>query len=340
MADIAQFTGRINELATGFRQSAILYAAVEADLFSHLTAGRKTAGEVASRLGWDARGTRIFLDALVALELLDKQDATYGNTPVADTCLVPNRSAYQGNIVKHLRSGYMNWFHLGEAVRTGEAVPTREGMPFREEKRGPQELRDFILGMDDIARMSAQQILDVVDLSAYRHMLDVGGGPASYSIAFVSRHGGMRATLFDRPEVIDIAKEQVGAAGCGNRIAYIPGDFMVDPMGSGYDLVLLSNIIHSYGPENNRKLVRKCFDALEPGGMMILKDFIPEDDRSGPPFSLLFALHMLIHTGEGDTYTYEEVASWTGSAGFAPGRVVDMTPQSRLWLVEKPRTAR
>ena len=233
----------------------------------------------------------------------------------------------------------MNWFHLGEAVRTGEAVPTREGMPFREEKRGPQSCAILSSGWRYCAH---ERPADSGCCGPLRVPSHVGRWrrPASYSIAFVSPARGMRATLFDRPEVIDIAKEQVGAAGCGNRIAYIPGDFMVDPMGSGYDLVLLSNIIHSYGPENNRKLVRKCFDALEPGGMMILKDFIPEDDRSGPPFSLLFALHMLIHTGEGDTYTYEEVASWTDSAGFAPGRVVDMTPQSRLWLVEKPRTAR
>lgn len=340
MVNIGELTGRINDLATGFRQSAILYAAVEADVFSLFTPGRKTAEEIATALGWDRRGARIFLDALVALDLLDKHDGAYGNTPVSAACLVPGEAAYQGNIVRHLKAGYMNWFRLEEAVRTGAAVRTENGTNFREDRRSPDDLRNFILGMDDIARMSARQILDAVDLSGYRHLLDVGGGPGSYSIAFVSRHAAMRATLFDRPEVVDIARAQVSAAGLDGRIAFLQGDFMTDAVGSGYDLVLLSNIIHSYGPENNQRLVKKCFDALEPGGMLILKDFIPDDDRSGPPFSLLFALHMLIHTGEGDTYTFEEVAAWTDAAGFAPGRVAAITPQSRLWLAEKPGPAR
>lgn len=334
MNDFTQLTGRINELSTGFRQSAILYTAIEAEVFSQFAAGGKTADEAGKGLGWDPRGTRIFLDSLVALELLTKEDGVYRNTLLAETCLVPGGPAYQGNIIKHHKSGYLNWFRMGDAVRTGQKVP------FREEERSPEELRNFILGMDDIARMSALEVLAAVDLSAYRHVLDAGGGPGSYSIAFLKAHPGMRATLFDLPDVVAIAEEQVKAAGLEERFAYMRGDLMTDPLGSGYDLILVSNIIHSFGPGNNRKLIHKCFDALEPGGLLILKDFIPENDRSGPPFSLLFALHMLIHTGEGDTYTYEEVASWTDAAGFAPGRAVGITPQSRLWLAEKPGARR
>ncbi|MGI6459224.1 MAG: methyltransferase [Candidatus Hydrogenedentales bacterium] len=337
MAKQREFTGRINDLATAFRQSAVLYAAVEADVFSHFTAGRKTADEVAEALQWNRRGARIFLDALVALELLDKRGDAYGNTALASACLVPEAPAYQGNIVRHLKAGYMNWFHLEDALRTGEAVRMEDDKNLQGERRSPDDLRNFILGMGDIARMSARQILDAVDLAGYRQLLDVGGGPGSYSIAFVNQHPELRATLFDRPDVVDIARAQVSAAGLDGRIEFIPGDFMADALGSGYDLVLLSNIIHSYGPENNQRLVKKCFEALEPGGLLILKDFIPDDDRSGPPFSLLFALHMLIHTGEGDTYPYAEVALWTDAAGFAPGREVAITPQSRLWLAEKPR---
>ncbi len=341
MHDIARLTERINEMSRGFQQSATLYTAVEADVFAHFAHGPKTAAEIAKALGWDPRGTRIFLDALVALEILEKSSEHYANSVSAEMCLVPGSPGYQGNLIKHQRSGYLNWLHMDEALRTGRAVTQDEDEQTPEDRRNfkPDELRNFILGMSDIARMSAQHILDAVDLSPYRRLLDVGGGPGTYGIAFLDRHAQMSATLFDRPEVVEIAREQVCAAGLTERFAYIPGDFMLDPMGGGYDLVLLSNIIHSYGPENNRKLVKKCFDALEPGGLLVLKDFIVEEDRSGPPFSLLFALHMLIHTGEGDTYTYNEVASWTDAAGFGPGRAVDITPQSRLWLAEKPGAA-
>ncbi len=323
----------VNALSTAFIRSQVLFTANALDLFSVLE-HPSSADEVARQRELDPRGARMLLDGLVALELVTKTDGCYQNGPAASACLVPGKPAYQGHIVRHQSHGWGMWGRMPETIRTGRAVNT--GVC----ERSPEELRAFILGMSDIGRQSAADMLGVLDLSPYRHMLDLGGGPGTYSIAFLNAHPQMRATLFDRPEVCDIAREQVDAAGLGARFEYRSGDFVSDPIGDGYDLILVSNIIHSLGAEKNQALMRACFDALEPDGLLIVKDFLVDPDRSGPAFSLLFALRMLLATGEGDTYTEEELSGWTRAAGFGPGRLLDLTPQTRLWLVRKPTNER
>ena len=329
MKDLREMTGYVNTLARGFMDSQVLFAANEADVFAHLDESR-TAEEVAAATGWELRATRMLLEGLVAIGLAEKSGEWYHNTPVASECLVPGRPGYQGNIVKHIENTVAGWRRLPEALRTGKSVQEDHA------QRPPQELRNFILGMNDIAQMSAREVLQAVDLSAHSHLLDVGGGPGTYCITFLQAHPNMKATLFDMPPVIAIAREQVERAGLGSRITFRPGDLTVDAWGSGYDLVFVSNIIHSFGPEKNMALVRSAFNALEPGGLFIIKDFLTDNDRTGPAYSLLFALHMLIATGEGDTYSFAQVEGWTRDAGFEAGRAIDLTPQSRLWLAKKP----
>ncbi len=329
MQDIREFTNRISDISGGFRQAQILFVATEADLFSLLEESPKYAGEVAEARGWDARGTRMLLDGLVALGLVEKTGGQYRNREIASVCLVPGRDAYQGNIIRHTRSGWATWERLEESVRTGTGVPREGG------ERSPDELRDFILGMRNIGLLSARDVLGALDLSRYRHVLDVGGGPGTYAIAFLKAHPGMKATLFDLPDVIAIAREQVAAAGLLERFSFLPGNYDTDSLGTGYDLVFVSNIIHSLGEERNRALARKCHAALAPGGTLVIKDFLVDEERTGPSFSLIFALHMLIHAGEGDTYTASQVADWTRAAGFGEGRLISITPQTRLWVTEK-----
>jgi ubiquinone/menaquinone biosynthesis C-methylase UbiE len=223
------------------------------------------------------------------------------------------------------------WLRLDEALRSGKSQQKEA------QERSSDELRNFILGMSDIGKMSAQEILEKVDLSACRHVLDVGGGPGSYSIAFLNAHPAMHATLFDHPEVLPIAREQVVKANLEDRFSFIGGDLASDDLGQGYDLILVSNIIHSFGMEANEQLVQKCYRALQAGGLLIIKDFLVEPDRSGPPFGLLFALHMFVNTTDGDTYSTTDVARWTDQAGFEKGRLIDVAANSRLWLARKPK---
>jgi ubiquinone/menaquinone biosynthesis C-methylase UbiE len=319
----------VNAISTAFVRSQVLFTANALEVFSLLEAPA-SAADVARERDLDPRGARMLLDGLVALDLVTKAAGRYVNAPAASECLVPGKPTYQGHIIRHQSHGWEMWGRMPESIREGRAVD--EGP----RERSPEELRAFILGMSDIGRHSAADMLEALDLSPYRHMLDLGGGPATYAIAFLKANPQMRATVFDLPEVCDIAREQVALAKMNARFEYVCGDFVTDPIGKGYDLILVSNIIHSLGQEKNLALMIRCYEALEAGGLLIVKDFLTDPDRSGPPFSLLFALRMLLATGEGDTYTAEEVAAWTRAAGFEAGKLLDLTPQTRLWLVHKP----
>lgn len=328
MSDPRAEIPRLDEIATGFMRSQVLFTALRAGVFDHLRAPRQ-AHEVAGANGWDERGTRILLDGLVALDLVTKTGAEYRNAPAAEACLVEGASADQRHIILHRAGSYADYARLEEAVRAGTGL--QRAMP----QRSPEELRHFICGMADIARHSAAAILERLDLSPYTNMLDAGGGPGSYSIAFCQKHPALRATVFDRPEVLDIAREQVHAAELDDRFAFIGGDLTTDPLGTGYDLILVSNIIHSFGERENRDLVRSCHEALVDGGLLIIKDFLIDPERTGPPFGLMFAVHMLLHTEAGDTYTVDDAARWTSEAGFRDGQLLDLTPQSRLWMARR-----
>lgn len=323
-----QFVQQINTMARGFMGSQVLFEANEAGIFPLLETAHSSE-EIAAETGFDARATRILLDGCHALGLVSKLDGLYVNAPLASACLVPGRPGYQGYIIQHMKHVSQRWARMGESLRSGTGVT-------QEEERPSDELRAFICGMNDIAKFSAQELLDTLDLSGYAHMLDLGGGPATYSITFLNAHPAMKATVFDFPPVIEIGKEEVAKAGLKDRVSFIPGDMTQDDLGSGYDFILISNIIHSFGPDMNREIIRKCYRALDTGGMLVIKDFLVDNDRTGPAFGLMFALNMLVNTQDGDTYTFAEVEQWTDEAGFVSGHTYDLTPQTRLWTCEKP----
>ena len=326
---IRELTDKINGMVRGFMASQVIFAANEGGVFPLLEEER-TAGEVAAETGWHPRGARMLLDGLVALELVSGGGGKYRNGPIASACLVPGGPAYQGHLFRHMHHMADRWARLEESLRSGTGLPREGG------GRTTKELRSFILGMKDISALSAKDVVAAVDLSPYRNMLDLGGGPATHAITFAQAHREMRATVFDRPDVIEIAREEAANAGLTDRIGFVPGDMTEDLPGTGFDFIFISNIVHCLGLEANRALVRKCYDAMVPGGLLLIKDFLVDNDRSGPPFSLMFALNMLLGTEEGDTYTLAQAEAWTREAGFGEGRAVDLTAQTRLWLAHKP----
>jgi len=328
LQQLREWTGKISHIASGYKMSQILYTAFDAGLFDLLDSA-KTAAEIASAFQWSERGSRMLLDGLVALELATKTDGAYRNTEAASACLTKTGNAYQGHILQHNHNSWNDWMLLADRVRTGTCEA-------KGENRTGASLRNFILGMRDIATMSAREALQALDFREYKHILDLACGPATYAITFLQEYPQMKATLFDKPEVIEIAREQVADAGLAERFSYLAGDCITDDLGSGYDLVFMSNIIHSFSNEENAALVKRAYDALIPGGAILIKDFIMDNDRSGPAFGLIFALHMLVHTPAGDTYTYDEIKSWTDRAGFRNGKIVSLTPQTRLWFAQKP----
>jgi cyclopropane fatty-acyl-phospholipid synthase-like methyltransferase len=160
--------------------------------------------------------------------------------------------------------------------------------------------------------------VDSLDLRGVRTTLDLGGGPGTYGIEFAKR--GIEVTLFDLPDTMSIAREIVGEAGV-KGVSFVSGDYHIDDIGTGYDLVLLSQILHSLSPEESIELLTKAGNALNPKGKVAIHEFALAENRAAPPSGALFSINMLINTPGGRSYTPREMTSWLKTAGFGPVRV-------------------
>jgi cyclopropane fatty-acyl-phospholipid synthase-like methyltransferase len=180
------------------------------------------------------------------------------------------------------------------------------------------------------ARARAPLVVSAVGTEGVSRMLDVGGGSGAYSIAFASAKENLQVDLLDLAEVLPITQGHIASAGLAGRIRTRPGDLRAGQLGAGYDLVLVSAICHMLGADENRDLVKRCFQALAPKGRLVIQDFILEPDKTAPKSAALFALNMLVGTQGGSTYTEAEYADWLGEAGFDDVRHVRLPGPSGL----------
>lgn len=319
-------------IANGFQESRVLLTAAELDVFTPLAGGPRTAQDLAQEIGADARALAYLLDAVTALGLLRKDAGAYANTPAAQESLV--RGAPNSILAALAHFGHLwdRWGTLTNVVRTGHPAAFEEV-----NDRGPEFLEAFLGAMDVIARGTAPQVADAVGLAGTKRMLDVGGGAASYAIAFARAEPGLKAVVFDLPNVVPIAQRNVAAAGLSGRITTQAGDYRTDTFGSGFDLALLSAIVHSNSPDENAELVRKCYDALEPGGRLVIRDFIMSPDRTAPAAGTLFAINMLVGTEGGGTFTEAEMRGWMEGAGFEDVTRLDLPGMSACMVGTRKR---
>lgn len=296
-------------IANAFRQSRILLTAVELDVFSQLAKQELTSVKVAHAIGTDPRATDRLMNALCVMGLLEKRDGLFFNTPLASKHLVRGAEGYLGNL-GHVNHLWNLWSGMTDAVRDGTGKG-REPVG----DRGEDWLEAFIGAMHHRGRAQAAEDVNLIDLHDAVRVLDVGGGSGIFSMAMLRVKQDLRATVFDLPEVVPITQRYVREAGLADRIDTRAGNYLTDDLGDGYDVVFLSAIIHSNSPDENRQLIRKCADALRPGGQVVVQDFIMEENRVQPAHGALFALNMLVATEAGDTYTEQEVHAWMEEAG-------------------------
>ncbi len=298
-------------LARSFMECRVFLTAAELNLFTLLTPAPLSAREVADRIRADNRGLTILLDALVAIGLLEKRGEVYQCSPSASRFLSADAPDSVLPMVLHMADLWRRWSGLTSVVR-GTQVSDRVTAPFRD----VNELRAFIGAMDVIAKPLAPRIVADVHSGPSRALLDVGGASGTYTIAFLQAAPRMKATLFDRPEVIEIARGRLEKAGILDRVTLVPGDFYRDQLPAGHDLAFVSAIIHQNSPEQNVNLFRNVFGSLERGGRVVIRDHIMEPDRTRPKEGALFAVNMLVSATGGRTYTYDEIKSWLEQAGF------------------------
>lgn len=309
---------KILTLARSFMESRLLLTGAQLGLFSILMKAPLSAQEIAERLGGDLRAVTILLDALTAVELLKKHNGAYTCDPSAAEWLAAEAPASVLPMVLHAANLWTRWSKLTVLVAGSQA----------EENASGQWLRSFIGAMHAIGAPQADRIVAKINPRKARRLLDIGGASGTYTMAFLRSTRELRATLFDQPEVVAMARKQLSEAGLLERVELVAGDFYVDPLPAGHDLVFLSAIIHQNGPEQNEALFRKAFGALQSGGRMVIRDHILEPDRTAPRAAAIFAVNMLTGTNRGNCYTFEEIREGLVSAGFE--RVNLLEPDARM----------
>ena len=314
------------QLSTAFWGFKALAAANELDLFTRF-AGKSgtTVQELAEALSIDLRPAEMLLTGCAALGLLQKQDRRYCNTPLAETFLVRGKPYYFGGFVAMLdKRLYPGWDKLIEALRTNRPTtwnPDQQKSLF--EGEDPAMLATFWEAMHSLSTFTARVLGETIDFAPFRRLLDVGGGSGAYDIELCRRYPHLRATVYDLPFVTEIAAAKAAAAGLADRVATVSGDFFSDPaFPTDHDVILLSMIMHDWNEDQDRDILRKCFQALPRGGAVIITELLVNDEKTGPIPAALMSLNMLIETEGGRNYTPAEYSAWLGEIGFRDIRVV------------------
>lgn len=299
-----------------YQYSRVILTAIELDLFSVLGGRTWTIRSLARRLKASQRGLEILCRNLAALGLLVKRTSAYRNSSLARIELNRHSSGYRGEYLQLIHSHWDDFARLTESVRKG--TPVDAGEPDT-----PKWRRTFTWAMHHRSRERAQQVARTLDLRHARTLLDLGGGPGTYALAFLESNPSLRATVADRPAALAVARRIAAASHAKARVSFAPLDFMTDPLPGRYDVVWLSNIIHIYSPAKNLTLFRKIAKSLEPGGRLIVNDAFLTDSKGLYPIeTTAFAVTMLLFTDTGDTYAARDVMSWLRRAGYAPVRTI------------------
>ncbi|MCC7495242.1 MAG: hypothetical protein IT204_23035 [Fimbriimonadaceae bacterium] len=329
---MAEWTGdQLLQLARGFMEPRLLLTGAELDLFSKLATRPATVAELCVAEGWDARALRILLDALTALELLVKAGEQYACPPEVARWLSAASPESVLPMVLHAAVISQRWAQLVDRA-CGEPLPEP---PARQRSF---DLAAFIGAMHVVSQRTAPPLCAAFGVGAATRLLDVGGASGTWTMACLDLSPTLRATLFDRPPVIEMARARLAADGYLARVNLAPGDFYTDPLPDGHDLLLLSAIIHQNSDAQNRELYAKCFAALLPGGRIVIRDHVLDETRTQPKLGAIFAVNMLAATPGGDCFTLAETAAALESVGFE--RVQQLREDQRMdGLIEAWRPA-
>jgi ubiquinone/menaquinone biosynthesis C-methylase UbiE len=319
---------KIIETAMEYQRARIVMTAFELDLFTILGSRRLSSTAVARLSGTDARAVDRLLNALVALDVLEKRDGRFANTKLSGRYYDRAGRDYVARL-GHTINMMTNWNRLTKAVKKGGAVGVKKF-----QNRGGAWFEPFIAAMHDRAVDEAKEIAAAVSVKGGK-VLDIGGGSGAHAMEFV-RRGARSATVFDLPEVIRLTRAYVKAAGMKQRISFIEGDFLKDDPGSGYDFIFISAIIHMLDPKRIKILLKRAVAALAPGGRVAIQDFFMNDERTEPRRGALFALTMLVGTLHGDTYTDRETRAWMTAAGLKQIKRIETASDAPLLVGHKP----
>ena len=320
-----------------FANSQILDASIEYDFFTLIHKGLQSAEEIARAAGTDARATRIVLDSLPALGLIEKRGGKYFLTATADVFLVKEKPSYVGDFRHVALALWDGMAHLKESLKTGKPLSRMDtGAEL-------QVWEKLVLGIIVIAEPAAKALCDILKIGSERkglQVLDIAGGSSIFGMTILFRDPSAQVTQLDWPNVNAVAKKANKERGLDGKIRFIDGEHHTALIQTYYyDLVLASNFCRFESPRGNQELFAKAYAALKADGIFVVNDFVPNEERTEPTFALRFSVYTLTHTTEGECWTLSQYSDWLQQAGFksieAHGDIPKTLPGTTLIVAKK-----
>jgi SAM-dependent methyltransferase len=325
---------RIMGMLNGFQGSAMLKAGIDLSLFTEIAAGAGSPAALADRCRASEHGVEALCDSLTVMGLLEKSGGVYRLGPDAAVFLDRKSPAYMGGMAGFLMAPEMmqNWSDVAAVVRRGGPVGLANVAP-----EAPIWV-EFAKGMGAFAGFTAKMMAGlIVKDGAPAKVLDIAAGHGLFGIEIAKLAPGAQIVAQDWPQVLEVAHDNAVAAGVANRWAALPGSAFDVPLGTGYDVVLLTNFLHHFDVETCEAVLRKSFDALAPGGRVVTLEFVPNEDGISPPLAAMFSMVMLVSTPKGKAYRYSELDAMHRAAGFSDCELLELPPTpQRLVVARKP----
>jgi precorrin-6B methylase 2 len=325
---------RIFLTVQAYHNAFVLKSGIELDVFTAIATGNHTVSEIARATNSAERGTRILCDALTVMGFLVKTGNSYALAPDSAIFLDKRSPAYMGKALRFLMGVDQmdNFMHLTESFRNG-------GRKTEHHAGAPEDKIwvDFARGMVPLIMPAAQAIAQYLRPSltnrASAKVLDIAAGHGIFGIMVAKHCPTAHINAVDWGNVLAVARENAQAHGVADRHHLIPGSAFEVECGSGYDAVLLTNFLHHFDVPTNEKLLKKLWKAMNPGGHLVILEFVPNDDRISPEPAAMFSVTMLSNTPAGDAYTFAELEKMCANAGFKGMRLVPLEASPEALVV-------
>ncbi len=333
---------RVMQIGMGFWASKTLLTAVNMELFTHLAKGELSGQDIKTKLSIHERGLYDFLDTLVALGFLKrsglKETALYSNAEDTNLFLDKNKPSYVGGMLEMCNNRlYAYWNDFEEGLKTGlpqNEIKTGGKSLFEELYATEEKLREFLKAMGGIQMGNFMVFANKFDFSSYSTLCDIGGAGGYLAAQVAMNNDHMKCVSFDLPPVSPVAIENMNKMGLGTKVVIQSGDFLKENFPKA-DVITMGNILHDWGIQDKKMLIKKAYDALPKGGALVVIENIIDDNRSENAFGLMMSLNMIIETPEGFDFSAADFDGWAKEIGFAQTSVMKLTGPSSAVIAIK-----
>ncbi len=322
----AQAHAFIDQIMWAHRKSNILFSAFETGILEYLAEHKSTLIDISKKLNLSKKGVEKLLAVLLAFGIARKQKEFFTLSTAYKPLFTLNSNDNISGLMKHEIHLQKRWLRLSESIRSGKPIKKTEKL------RKPEDTKRFIAAMSNIGRQSAPIVLEKIKFRGDENILDLAGGPGQYMRAFCEHYPNMKMTLMDLPDTIKFAKRNLAGHKAFERMSFINGDMFETDYGGQYDVIFISNVIHIFDESDLMIIFKKCYNSLNRGGRLLIKDFFLNENGTGPEFSTIFSLHMLLSTEGGGCYKTKEINMLFQQVGFKFGKKSEITENS--WILE------